>query len=122
MATTGFAPSFYYAQNTAGVGIWVATGSISGIQVNGQFVSLPNQGTTLIWVTTAGQIGTGAAVPSGAYAIARVVTGLVVTSGNTVNSTPWGGAAGLNSNPLLKASYNNSISNPGVLSITDLRT
>ena len=118
MATAqGFAPSFYYAQNTKGLGIWVASGSINGTDYNGQLVNVPANATTFVWVTENGVIGTGAQVPSNAFPIAQVVSGQLVTSGNTLTNSPFGGAFQPN-NPYTR--LNVEFSN-GILSITDIR-
>lgn len=114
----GFAPSFYYAQNTAGLGVWIASGSIDGVSYNGQLVNVPKMATTQINVDANGNIVLGPTEP-GLFPIAVVVAGQVVTSGNTAASTPWGGVAKLT--PAIQATYNNATYNDGILSITDIR-
>lgn len=99
MATfVGFSPNFYFNQQSAGLSIWIAAGTINGKLLNGQVVNVPANATTNISMDTNGNIvfGLGAGLN-----IARVVTGKVQTSG-TPNTLP--------------------IFSPGILSITDLRT
>lgn len=112
MATfVGFAPSWYEGQQNKGLGIWVAAGTINGVSVNGQVVTVPANENTYVWITAAGVIGTGASVPGGAYGIALVESGTVITGGNT--------EAGL-TGPL--GQWSGLTTDPGILSITDIRT
>lgn len=113
-AIIGFTPNWYFGQQNAGLGIWISTGTINGTEFNGQFVSLPANAITSIGITAQGQIVLGAGPDL--YPIAVVVTGQVVTSGNTKSSTPFGGATKLNQNQQIYYATNN-----GVLGITDAR-
>ena len=108
---SGFEPNWLEGQQNAGLGIWVNTGRINGTLVNGQKVFVPAQSTTQVWVTSAGVIQVGASVPGGAYSIATVISGTVITGGNTVAGLkgPLGQWAGLTTDD-------------GILSITDIRT
>lgn len=108
---SGFAPNWYEGQQNAGLGVFIATGLINGILVNGSVVYVPANSTTVIWVTADGEIQTGSSIPGGAYGIATVVSGQVLVGGNTVAGLtgPLGRWAGL--------SYND-----GILSITDIRS
>lgn len=114
----GFAPSFYFNQQSAGLGIWIATGTINGVQYNGQFVSIPKMATSYVSISNAGviSVGSSSVEPAGSYLLAQVVAGQVVTSGNTVASSPFGGTKGF------KPSFGNTTTNDGILSITDLRS
>jgi hypothetical protein len=112
MATfKGFAPSWYEGQQNAGLGIYVAPGSVNGTEVNGAVVYVPANATTQVYVTAAGAIQTGSSVPGGSYGIATVVAGTIITGGNTVAGLkgPLGQWAGLSTDN-------------GILSITDIRT
>jgi hypothetical protein len=112
MATfIGFAPSWYEGQQNKGLGIYVSPGSINGVEVNGAVVTVPANATTQVYVTAAGVIASGASVPGGAYGIATVVSGTVITGGNTV--------AGL-TGPL--GQWSGLTTDPGILSIADIRT
>jgi hypothetical protein len=105
----GFAPNWYFGQQNAGLEIFVATGVINGVQVNGTAVPVPANSTTYVWVTAAGLIQTGLSVPSSAYGIAVVVSGTVVTGGNT--------EAGL-AGPL--GQWSGLTTDSGILSVTDI--
>jgi hypothetical protein len=76
----GFSPSFV-AQNEGGLRIYVSPGGINGISVNGQFVSVPANSLTYVWVSSNGIVAAGPNVPAGAYAIALVTSGQIQTSG-----------------------------------------
>ena len=107
----GFAPNFYEGQGNAGLNIYVSPGKINGVNFPGAVVTVPANATTQVWVTASGQIQTGSSVPGGSYPIATVVPGTVVVGGNTPAGLkgPLGQWAGLSTNP-------------GILSITDIRT
>ena len=107
---SGFAPNWYEGQQNAGLGVYIATGLINGIQVNGQVVYVAPSATSYIWVEANGTVSSGAVVPGGADAIAIVVSGLVTVGGNgpAVFFNPLGQWAGLSQEQ-------------GILSITDLR-
>lgn len=106
----GFSPNWLEGQQNAGLGVYIATGIINGILVNGQVVTVPANSTTQIWVTAGGAVQSGSSIPGGAFGIAQVVSGQVLVGGNTVAGLagPLGRWAGL--------SYSN-----GILSITDIR-
>ena len=110
ISAIGFAPNWYEGQQNAGLGIYVATGIINGILVNGQVVLVPANSTSTVWVTSTGQIQAGSSAPTGAYLVATVVSGQVLVGGNLPAGLagPLGKWAGL--------SYND-----GILSITDIR-
>jgi hypothetical protein len=95
----GFSPNYYFNQQSAGLGIWVASGSINGILFNGKFVSVPANAITNISLDSNGNVVYG--IGSGLTSIARVVSGQVQTSG-TPNTSP--------------------VFSNGILSITYLRT
>ena len=108
---SGFQPCWLEGQQNAGLGIWVNTGRINGILVNGQKVFVPAAATTQVWVTASGLVQVGASVPGGSYAIATVVSGTVVTGGNT----PAGLTGSL-------GKWAGLTTDNGILSITDVRT
>jgi hypothetical protein len=99
----GFSPSFV-AQNEGGLRIYVSPGGINGNGANGQFVSVPANSLTYVWVSSTGIVAAGPQVPSGAYAIALVTSGQIQTSGSGPNA-PGG-----------------YTTNDGVISIADIRT
>lgn len=119
MATAqGFAPSYYFAQNTAGLGIWVATGTVNGVIQNGQFVVVPANATSYVFLLENSNLIVGAALPpSGVFPIAVVVSGQVITSGNLETNTPWSGAQ----MPINAATLSNVEFSNGIISITDIR-
>lgn len=106
----GFAPSWFFGQRNAGLGIYVSPGTADGIPFNGQFVAVPANSTTQIWVTGSGGIQTGSTIPGGAHPIATVISGQVLVGGNLPAGliTPLGRWSGL------------SFAD-GILSITDIR-
>lgn len=106
----GFAPNWYEGQQNAGLGVYIATGSINGVMGFGnKVVTLPRNSTTYIYVTSGGVIGTGPSVPGGSYGIALVVSGQVNVGGNVNTLGPLGQWAGLSTTD-------------GILSIQDIRT
>jgi hypothetical protein len=107
----GFAPSWYEGQLNAGLGVWIATGLINGIEVNGQVITVPANSTIYIWVTDDGTVSSGASLPGGVYGIAEVVSGQVIVGGNLPAGLtgPLGLWAGLSKTD-------------GILSITDIRS
>lgn len=106
----GFAPCWFEGQQNAGLGVYIATGLINGILVNGSVVYVPAKSTTQIWVTSDGVVSFGSSVPGGAYAIATVVSGTIIVGGNQPPSllSPIGKWGGLSTED-------------GILSITDIR-
>jgi hypothetical protein len=98
-----FSPSFV-AQNEGGLRIYVSPGGINGFSANGQFVTIPANSTTYVWVYSNGIVAAGPQVPSGAYAIALVTSGQIQTSGT---GNPNSGAYVLSN---------------GILTIADIRT
>lgn len=106
----GFAPNWFEGQQNAGLGIYVATGIISGILVNGITVFVPPNSTSTVWVTVDGRIQVGINPPSSVYLIATVVSGQVLVGGNLPAGLagPLGKWAGLSRTD-------------GILSITDIR-
>lgn len=103
----GFAPNWYFGQQNAGLGIYIAPGDIRGNHFNGGFFPVPPNSTTVFWVTADGKIQSGNSAPDGEYVICQVVSGEVVTS--SVAQFSQG------SYPIY---YN---TDPGILSIQDLR-
>ena len=99
----GFSPSFV-AQNEGGLRIYVSPGGINGFGANGQFVSVPENARTYVWVYSNGIVAAGSQVPSGAYAIALVTSGQIQTSGSGPN-TP--------------GAY---VTSNGIISIADIRS
>jgi hypothetical protein len=99
----GFSPSFV-AQNEGGLRIYVSPGGINGFGANGQFVSVPANSLTYVWVSSNGIVAAGPNVPAGAYAIALVASGQVQTSG---------------SGPNAPGAY---VTSNGILNIADIRT
>jgi hypothetical protein len=75
-------------------------GSFNGARANGQIVSVPANSTTYLYLSGSAIVQTGSSLPAGAYGIAIVVSGEVLTG--TLNLP-------------------NNVS-PGILSITDIRT
>lgn len=110
VSAIGFAPNWYEGQQNAGLGIYIATGMINGILVNGTTVFVPPNSTSIIWVSTDGQFHIGANPPGGTYSIAIVVSGQILVGGNL--------PAGLNG-PLGKWAGLSTVD--GILSITDIR-
>ena len=92
----GFSPNWYEGQNNAGLGIFIATGSINGVEYNGAVYTLsvtinPTTGlldapvTIYIWLTASGETQQGlSGVPAGLYPIAKVTVGNILT-GTGVN-------------------------------------
>lgn len=91
----GFSPNWYEGQNNAGLGIFIATGSINGVEYNGAVYTLsvtinPITGllgapaTLYMWLTANGEIQQGLNLPAGVYPIAQVTVGNVLT-GTGVN-------------------------------------
>jgi hypothetical protein len=76
----GFSPSFV-AQNEGGLRIYVSPGGINGFGANGQFVSVPANAQTYVWVYSNGIVAAGPQAPSGAFAIALVTSGKIQVSG-----------------------------------------
>ena len=76
----GFSPSFV-AQNEGGLRIYISPGGINGFGANGQFVSVPANSQTYVWVYSNGVVAAGPQVPSGAFAIALVTSGKIQVSG-----------------------------------------
>lgn len=101
----GFTPNWLYGQQNAGLGIYIAPGAINSRLVPGGIVPVKSNTTTLIWVTFAGMIQSGAIIPVGRYPIASVVSGDVIT-----------GTRSSNVNPIPQST------SPGILSITDIRS
>ena len=106
----GFTPNYYFAQQNAGLAVWISTGTINGVTYQGQLVTLPKNSTTQINISSTGSIVFGP-TQDHLYPVAVVVTGPVVTSGNTVNNSPFGG----------KGQLSNVEFSDGILSITDIR-
>lgn len=106
----GGTPNWFFGQQNAGLGIYVSTCIVDGVPFNGQFVAVPPNATTQVWVTGSGGIQTGSTIPVGAHPIATVVSGQVLVGGNLPAGliTPLGKWAGL------------SFAD-GILSITDIR-
>lgn len=109
----GFTPNWYYGQQNAGLAIYIAPGDINGTHFNGGVFGVPNNATTVFYLNDDGMITT----EDGDYPIAQVVSGQIITS--SVASS-----IGAFAFPLLvvngrRAFYN---SDPGIKSITDLRT
>lgn len=103
----GFAPNWLYGQQNAGLGIYIAPGDVNGIHFNGGIFSVPNNAVTVFYVTAQGLIQSGQSVPDGAFAIAQVTSGPVITSTIAQFSQ------------LTYPKFFNT--NPGILNITDLR-
>lgn len=111
----GFSPNFYEGQNNAGLGIFIATGSIDGAVYQGGVYYLtvkinPSTGllnapvTVYFWLTVDGKINQGSVLPeSGIYPIASVVAVNILT-GTGVNGF----------SPQITQA-------PGIETITDLR-
>lgn len=108
MSVNGFAPNWYFGQQNAGLGIYIAPGDINGNHFNGGFFTVPPNSVTVFWVTVEGEIQSGESAPDdGSYVICQVVSGLVTTS--SVAQFSQG------SYPIV---FN---TDPGILSIQDLR-
>lgn len=96
----GFAPNYYFNQQSAGLAIYVSPGKIGETLFPGKVISVPANATTLISMDANGNIFLGI----GPYSIATVKSGNVQTAG-TPNTFPNGGP----------------VTSPGILSITDTR-
>ena len=99
----GFAPCWYEGQNNAGLGVYIATGSINGAVYQRQLVFVPNNSSTYIWVNADGTLGTGASLPGNVFPVALIVSGLILT-GTSINIY-----------------YPYLTQDPGIKSILDLR-
>lgn len=111
----GFSPNFYEGQNNAGLGLFIATGSINGAVYQGGVYTVkatinPTTGllnapvTVYFWLTANGQIVQGLSLPeSGVYPIAKV---------NAVNILTGTGPNGFS--PQITQA-------PGIASIVDIR-
>lgn len=106
----GFAPCWFEGQHNKGLGVYIATGLVNGILVNGQVIYVAPNATSYIWVEADGTVASGAVVPGGAAAIAIVVAGTVIVGGNQPPSllSPIGKWGGLSTED-------------GILNITDIR-
>ena len=60
----GFAPNYYYNQQSAGLGIYIAAGIVNGTTYQGGFFAVPANSTTYFWVTSNGQIQSGSELPA----------------------------------------------------------
>jgi hypothetical protein len=96
----GFAPNYYYNQQSAGLAIYVSPGQVGTKQFPGKVIQVPANATTQISADLNGNVFLGV----GPFPIATVITGLVQTAG-TPNTFPSGGP----------------VSSPGILSIQDIR-
>jgi hypothetical protein len=96
----GFAPNYYYNQQSAGLAIYVSPGQIGTTLIPGKVVSVPPNATTQISMDLNGNIFLGV----GPFPIAVVISGNVQTAG-TPNTFPSGGP----------------VTSPGIVSIQDIR-
>jgi hypothetical protein len=98
-SVAGFAPNWASGQNGPSLDTYISSGSVDGgasTVFSGGAFSVPANSTTYFWTDETGVIQSGSTLPAGAYAIAKVVSGLVTT-----------GSGGQTA--------------PGIFSITDLR-
>lgn len=101
LSAVGFKPNYYYDSYEAGLAIYLSTGSVNGILVNGHPVTVPANSQTYVWINSDGSTGTGASLGDG-YPVALVTSGQVRTSGSN-NSVSSG-----------------AVYNDGILNIQDL--
>lgn len=78
----GFAPNWYFNQQSIGLSIYLSPGTFNGKGTNGQLVNVPANSTTLIWLDSNGVIQKGTVAPLGTYSVATVVSGQVLVGGN----------------------------------------
>lgn len=103
----GFAPNFYFDSHGAGLQIYVSPGTINGTSYNGQVITVAANNTNYISVDNSGNITSSTSGYASANQIGIVVTGQIVTSGDTLT----------NASGALAVEFSN-----GIVSITDTRT
>jgi hypothetical protein len=80
----GFAPNWYEGQLNAGLGFYISPGSINGKVYQGQVYPVPPNSITFVWLNANGSIGSSQSqFLNGAYPIAVVISGIIVTGTNT---------------------------------------
>lgn len=103
----GFAPNFYENQHSAGLKVYVSPGTINGTSYNGQVITVAANNTNYISVDNSGNITSSTSGYASVNQIGIVITGQIVTSGDTLT----------NASGALAVEFSN-----GIVSITDTRT